>query len=380
MAKIQKRRNFEIITYDLDKEKTLQRLKSLSYIVKYAFIVHDKDVYDEEDERNNPEHINGKLKPAHMHIMIACNNTYDPKRIAKDFDIPLNRLQFIKSSYAHAVRYLTHETAPDKFIYPVDELVCNFDYKQIKKKDTHKDVLKSKKEDLIRDIMDGNVKKYNLSEHFAKYDIDPLYMVKWRKDIETAFSVRVDKMTNQTDRTLEVIYIQGKSGTGKTTLGKILAKKRGYEICITSGNNKDILSAYQGQPCLLVDDPSRETFSSWNEALKLLDNHTSSSYKSRYYDKSLVELKLLIITSTLSIDELFNYHKIEMKQLHRRIPTLIRLDRLNAHVLAYDLEKDLYTTAYSFKNPLDDYLKEIHVDEDEEVSNSLDWIKEEFKV
>lgn len=373
-----KRRNFEIITYNLDKEEMLNRLKNLHYIKKFAFIVHDQDIYNEEDERNNEKHKAGELKTAHMHVMISCDNTYATSRIAKDFEVQENSIEFIKSSYAHAIRYLTHEIATEKHVYQAKDIIANFDFEIVKAKDIDKGKLKVRKEDVLRDIIEGVIKKYELAEKFAEYDIDPLYLVKWRKDIEKAFAVRLDNLSKQTDRNLEVIYIKGESGTGKTTLGKILAQKKGYDICITSGNNKDMLSSYQGQPCLLIDDPGDETFPNWNEALKLLDNHTSSNYKSRYADKSLAEVKLLILTSTLSIEEMFNYFRFDMVQIYRRIQTLIELDHTHAVVNEYDMKENVYKPVYTFKNPLQEYLKTYFEGHELEKNNSVEWIKEKF--
>ena len=79
---------------------------------------------------------------------------------------------------------------------------------------------------------------------------------------------------------MEVIYIQGATGTGKTSYSKMLAEQKEYSYYISSSSN-DILGDYKGQDCLILDD-LRPSCMGLSDLLKMLDNHTTSTVKSRY--------------------------------------------------------------------------------------------------
>lgn len=114
-------------------------------------------------------------------------------------------------------------------------------------------------------------------------------------------------MLKTQERRLEVMYFTGDSGTGKTTLAKQIAKNRNYSYYVSSASN-DILDSYAGQDCLILDD-LRPSCLSLADLLKLLDNHTSSTVKSRYYNK-ILECKLIVVTITIPLTAL-NYDTLQ---------------------------------------------------------------------
>lgn len=124
------------------------------------------------------------------------------------------------------------------------------------------------------------------------------------------------------DRNLEVVYITGASGTGKTTAAKWLAEKLHYDYFV-SGSGEDILDGYDKEECIILDD-YRASVMSFSELLKFLDNHTNSSVKSRFKNKDISMCKLIIITSIYPPEELYvNIAKSEnqepLEQLLRRL-------------------------------------------------------------
>ncbi|WP_339332482.1 hypothetical protein [Paulownia witches'-broom phytoplasma] len=125
---------------------------------------------------------------------------------------------------------------------------------------------------------------------------------------------------------MECVFITGKSGSGKTTLAKKIAKDKNYQTYISSGSN-DILDDYRGEECIILDD-LRSNCLGLSDLLKMLDNNTASSVKSRYKNKVL-ECKLIIITTVKSIDDFFEdiFKKDEsIIQLKRRCKLHISLD------------------------------------------------------
>jgi len=63
------------------------------------------------------------------------------------------------------------------------------------------------------------------------------------------------------------------------------------------------------------------------ELLKMLDNNTNSSVRSRYYNKDISNCKLIVLTSIMKPDELYSFFKDDsgesnqepIEQFYRRI-------------------------------------------------------------
>jgi hypothetical protein len=145
---------------------------------------------------------------------------------------------------------------------------------------------------------------------------------------------------------MKCVYIYGDSGTGKTTLAKRMAKQQKYSVFVSSGSN-DVLDGYQGQDCIILDD-LRPACLGLSDLLKLLDNHTASTVKSRYSNKVL-ECKLIIITTTLPLSNFFkNVFQEEQEtavQLKRRCETVIHMELNGCTFYTYnpELRKHIYT-------------------------------------
>ena len=121
---------------------------------------------------------------------------------------------------------------------------------------------------------------------------------KYKKSIDNAFKYRTDIMKG-VKRNMECVYI-----TGKSTYAKMMCEDKGYSVFVSSGSN-DVLDGYTGQDCIILDD-LRPSCMGLSDLLKMLDNNTASTVKSRYKNKVL-ECKLIIVTSVLKIDEFLIY-------------------------------------------------------------------------
>ena len=122
MEKIKRIHNYEyILYYD---EKIIQGIINDNDIIYYAYIFHDKDIYD----CNDTEDINkvGKLKEPHWHLLVNYKN-------AKNFDKALSI--FKVSGYTtlcipifdkiERFEYLTHQNHPSKYQYDKSLIVTN---------------------------------------------------------------------------------------------------------------------------------------------------------------------------------------------------------------------------------------------------------------
>lgn len=152
---------------------------------------------------------------------------------------------------------------------------------------------------------------------------------------------------------MKCMYIQGDSGTGKTSYAKQVCEDKEYSYFVSSGSN-DVLDGYGGQDAIILDD-LRPNALSLADLLKMLDNNTSSSVKSRYRNKVL-ECRLIIITTTLDINSFFHQVFSEQpetaKQLRRRCETLVKMTVDTMQIFVYDKANDIYLPIPKIPNPI----------------------------
>lgn len=359
-------RNFELCTSideSFNQQEFEQKLKDYAYAVEWAYIIHDKDV----NKDGTPKH-------KHIHLFVQGDNTHPVSVHAKYFGVAEQFIERIKDKrFYRACRYLTHLNAPEKYQYPMEDVRASFNYRDKMVKDIVQSNNEQLKTELIKDILGGAVKKYDIHNHAKKMNIDETYLVKWRRDIENAFKVKNEKVGIESNRSMEVIYIYGKSGVGKSSFGKYLAQKKNYHVFISSSSN-DIFDGYAEEECVLLDDVRYETFQNYADSLKLFDNNTSSRYRSRYYNK-LILADLIILTSTQPIDSVFNNLNEDARQIRRRISTVIELNEKEAIVSAYDEKTNQYYESFRFENPLNEYLKNLPK---KEKKDTISWLRKTF--
>lgn len=321
-------------------------LNTSDKIRNYAYILHDKD--KKED---------GTAKPPHYHIMVRFTDAYKLKTIVGIFDnlIPEQYFEGIKGRWGDALAYLTHSNAPEKYQYDPAAVVSNFAWE--------KEAAEAKKikelEEVIDKIDSGEIRLFNYTDYMTAN-----FYAKYRRQIDTAFKFRNDRLkSKEVNRNMRCIYIMGGSGTGKTTYAKEYAKKLGYSTFISSGSN-DPLDGYAGQDCIILDD-LRPSCMGLSDLLKMLDNNTASTVKSRYFNKVL-ECKLIIITTTLDIESffknVFSEENEACKQLKRRCDLVVEFpqdettDKLK--IYQYNIKADCYDLLGYQGNPLQRFVRE----------------------
>ena len=337
-------------------DNMIKTIKANQAVERYAYIIHDKDV----DEK-------GTLKAEHIHIMIKFAYSYNVMTLAKQLNLEAQYIQKIQSrNYEDALLYLTHANAKDKYQYSADAVKANFDcqaicerYLKRKEQATSKITEKEQLKIICDEIVQGKIRRYNYFE-FINADL----YTRYRTRFENAFKMRDDMLKSQ-ERSLEVIYMVGDSGSGKTTLAKEIAKKKGYSYYVSSASN-DVLDSYSGQDCLILDD-LRPSCMGLSDLLKLLDNHTSSTAKSRYYNKTL-ECKLIIITTVINIEDFFKNVFQEqaepLVQLKRRCSTYFEFTRQEVRVSMYDATLQDYRYIETIKNPIADLYPAVPLTDD----------------
>lgn len=337
------------ILFDIDNMQKV--LAERQCIQDFSYIIHDKDIYSEADEKKNPLHKSGTLKAAHVHLLMRFNQPQKLNYVAEWFNVPENFVNKIYGSWEDAVLYQIHANAPEKYQYSPDEVTCNFDFKRVLEKKHSQKAL----EEIIDKILEGKISEYNKT-----LEIDQNTLVAHAKIIEEAFKVRTEYLqATQKERHTTNIFITGQSGAGKTTLAKMIAESKGYAYFVSSGSN-DILDGYKQEECLIIDE-IRPSAMGLADLLKMLDPHLTSTVKSRYKNKYL-NCEMIILTSILDIDSFYNNVFSEQKepilQLKRRCRYYIHMTHEIIEVTEFSFQRKEYITTAIYKNTIPQKIRE----------------------
>lgn len=266
------------------------------------------------------------------------------------------------SDIGGALAYLTHRNAPDRYQYDDSEVVAKpgYDWQAVRAKSEMSMAERKTFTHALEDIEKGIIRRYNLFQRVSMQ----MYL-DHKIDFDRAFEYRELRLKSDSNRQIDVIYITGEAGSGKTTLAKHLCSKRGLSYCV-SGSSRDPVQDYNGQDCLILDDLRPQTFD-LSDLLKMLDNNTSSSVNSRYHDRWL-EVQCIIITTVLSIDEFFRSMLVTgepISQLKRRCKTMIQLTHQKMSIYAYQQQTQEYMLVGTGANPITDMFQEEDSKEDD---------------
>lgn len=374
-------RRCEIVTNLKDGEKILFDIENMKEVIKtkncikdYSYIIHDNDRYSETDEEKNPNHKCGELKTAHIHLLIRFEKDQPQQLeyVAKWFGIEPNFINTIKGRWEDACLYQIHRNAPEKYQYSPNAVVCNFNYQTFLESEEKRINTQS----ILQRILSGDIREYNKT-----LAIDHMLLVTNARLINEAFKVRAEHLqATVKDRNMECIFITGGSGIGKTTFAKEIARQKKLDFFVSSGSN-DILDSYRNEPCIILDD-IRPSCMGLSDLLKMLDNNTASSVKSRYRNKFL-DCELVILTSVLDIDTFYKNVFFEndepVIQLKRRCKTYIRMDKNSIYVSLWNDKRLDYTRPLVYRNNiLDNVLKEKNNNEltiAEKISNLIPFLE-----
>lgn len=345
---------YEIVsnTEHLEETKIKEVLTTQKAIKDYAYIIHDKD------------NKNGAPIAPHYHVAIRLKYGVKSDNVAKWFGIGSNFIQAVKGDWSDMLKYLTHENAPEKYQYSEDEVKSNYIWTADK---VATPIAPKRDTEIINAIVNGDIREFNYYEHITAVEYN-LY----KKQIDNAFKYRTDLIKGK-KRNMECVYITGKSGTGKSTYAQMMCESKGYSYFVSSGSN-DVLDGYAGQDCIILDD-LRPSCMGLSDLLKMLDNNTASTVKSRYKNKVL-ECKMIIITSILKIDEFFNgvfkEQKEPITQLKRRCKMHLRFENDYFYASVFDPVANDYSNEYKYENPVSALYPKVELTQEEQ----LDYISD----
>lgn len=315
-------RSFELCQQLSEIQGGIERIKTLlnlaghdsvplfGNIEKWAYIVHNRDM--------KPD---GSEKPPHLHLMVKLKSPYPLDSIARSFDVKPQYIERIKGRWSSALAYLTHKNAPSKYQYSLDDVVCNFEKEELSElvNDEVSIIRQPRKREILRGIFNGDFAEWNLDKFVSGEEY-----TQWRKDIENAFRY-YDTQHETQNRILDVVYIYGKTGSGKSSLAKHM-----FPEAYVSSQGKNPFDNYKGQPQIILDD-ARFDGKDWSIAdlCKLLDNNTASLVGARYYNKNLHRCTAIVITSILPwsqfLSEKGKQYKEDAEQINRRVGTVIEV-------------------------------------------------------
>ena len=327
----------------LNEETIKNAIASQNCIDKWCYVLHDSDVKDD-----------GTPKEPHWHIYLHFTDSRQFDYIAKWFKIEPQYVNKIKGKrFGDAIEYASHHNAPEKYQYPFSTVKANFDYekavlKNVADKENTESISK-----IITAIDNGEITPYNIVNSLCMADY-----VKYEKQIKKAFEFRRLRRLQEVNRNMNVIYMYGGSGLGKTTYAKYLAEKQGKSVFICSSEN-DPFDGYAGQSCVIMDD-IRGTNFKFGDLLKLLDNNTASSIKARYRNVAL-ECDLLIITTTKTPTEfyrgVFESHGEEFTQFLRRCGQMCYFYGEKISIYCYNPEISKHEIIATIDNPCLDIIR-----------------------
>ena len=311
-------RQMEIVT-DADKLKVDIQQTCMQYktIKQWAYILHDKD-----DTR------------PHYHIYLNfMPNTCDTALVAKWFNLGWtdedgkehsgeNFIEKVKGRKTDVLLYLTHgnDSQKNKHQYSPSEVHANFDFET----------------EIENSKILGDFEHYSYAQQLQYVNSLPLSeKAQAFTKLEKLWRLRCQVLALNTDRQLQVVFICGRGGTGKTYYAKKLLQNLDYDFCISSSSN-DPFQDYMGQKAIILDDLRDKSFE-FEDLLKILDNDTSSSVRSRFSNK-VFNGEMIVITSSVPLVywyKDYQYSKYdELNQLYRRISCYVHMTE--TEITVYD--------------------------------------------
>lgn len=312
------------------------KLMSESEDLKIALIIHDKDIS-----------YGTKLVEPHIHGYIEFSNKKDLNVLALNLGI---LPQYIESSgrgkygKVNSKAYLIHAKDKDKYQYPVSDVETfdTFDYEAFinQNKEDFENYSATRKREKSEESLDLVLAKVQLGEltYNDVMEDDNLAFLfgnnqqKFRERFnfygERQAFLRL-KSLELGEYQLTVLYIQGESEVGKSTLSREIAlqvqsklNEIGLRGDIYSASSANPFDDYYGEEILILDD-LRENNMSPSDWLKLFDPLNSARMSARYQNKRVVP-RLIIMPVYKSPKLFFGEIKEEdLNQFLRRINFLL---------------------------------------------------------
>lgn len=267
-----KARIFNIMQYErhpetgekLLEENTIKKALEHKTIKQWAYIVHDKDKYTEEEEAKGLTYGKkaGDEKGKHFHIACRCDCAVDTAIIAKWFNIPENFVDVPKGrgAFLDCVEYLTHESekqqAKGKHRYEDEEVKSNFEWREELDKRAESRLkygrdLDPKKRMFYDVLYNGKTLEECETEDRILYmeNLDRL------KKLRLEYLKKLDPPANRIN-----YYVCGEGGIGKGLISRAIARslfpniEKDCDLFFNVGDDGVSFDGYDGQPVIIWND------------------------------------------------------------------------------------------------------------------------------
>lgn len=344
----------------LTEDRIKVALMSHKTINRWAYILHDEDMYSALDEEQNPEHILGNIKPPHWHIVVECGTSaIEIGVMAKWFGIAENFVETAKGAgaFLNCVQYLTHEQEKQqmlgKRLYADEKVKANFEFraeldKRAENKAKYGRDLNLKERLRTEVLLHGMTLRQVIDKYPYEYQQDFAYLERCR--------IRyISKIAPMPQRRINY-YIEGSGGIGKGLISRALAKAlvdrdgllRDDEIFFEVGANNTNFEGYDGQPVLIWNDCRASTLltklDGRENVFNVFDPYPANIQQNIKYGSIRLNNEINIVNSVETwkefLDTLAGEYKLngrtekaeDKKQSYRRFPFFLVL-----HEEDYDL-------------------------------------------
>ena len=240
-------------------------LEKTDSLMAWAYIRHDKDVYNQDDDIPEGKEI-GDVRPAHWHVMLHFKNAIEISSLANAFGVPENYIEAWKGrgAFLDGIQYLTHEHQNQqelgKHLYGRDEVV----FASEKIANEYWDVLDSREEKRLYSLPKSElVERMMNKKSDGVYGLEDAY--KDNKNLYSEYEA-LFKRTRKNylkNASLPLVrsnyYITGLGGAGKSVSAKAMARSLypdvpDEKLYFVVGDGRVAFDGYDGQPVIIWDD------------------------------------------------------------------------------------------------------------------------------
>lgn len=328
---------------DITINELVTRVKKLLHIKRYAYIKHDRDTHDD-----------GTLIKPHIHLMMQFDIRVRLSAVARQLQVQPQQLEIMtKQGTARGIdngfAYLCHLTsgAKDKYQYSVDAVKANFDYpayieelqQQLESQDTPNAVL----DDYGRQIITRqealnrlrNLGGRVLANNRKKLDEIDAANNELRSQKAIAYQ-------REHPHKRQILFLYGRSGTGKTSFARVLAKKYAKKYGMDendwtiTGSSNDPFEGLRPSAVTIWDEMRPNSRLRYEDILRLLDpnNHDGFMTNSRFHNVNVIS-SVIIITTPVDPYTLYK-EMIEHSNMSRKNDSFYQLARRLTHVYKFE--------------------------------------------
>lgn len=348
MTKEKVYRNLGLVVYSKEELQRILKLAEQATDTKgnekfdfIGWILHDKDIKTETNTTKDPHY--------HILLKLAQENNRNNKNItikaaAKKLQVKENVIEILECSvFSYHVKYLIHLQPQfhERGRYSKDEI-------KIVRNNTGKTL-----DDYLNDTWDikKNINYYISEVAENKMTLEDVFeedKVLYCKKLNVLRNAEAKRAENIIPETRVVYYVTGKSGTGKTTLTKLLSKglflddvkkhnivddTNLHKLMYFTGGKNVAFDSYKYQKVMVFDDvrdAKITDFGGAEEAFKIFNNQPNNESVNKKFGNVVITSEVMFLTNVEDIhtfvSKVMKNQSQEIKnQLYRRIPVIIEV-------------------------------------------------------